>query len=88
MATLRYVVLYFQSEREAPGNPGWAYNMVDSAHGVTSDGLAVGPADDGGESLTDVRDAFFRVRAEVREQIVRWDPCPEGGWRGVTARTR
>lgn len=78
------VSLYWQSERELgpTGVPGWAYNVIDFDGQHESGDLVVGPDDDGGESLTDVRSAFAAARPEVSAQITRWDAGPEGGWRG------
>lgn len=76
---IRSVTLYYQTDAQAGGNAGWA---IDSEGDHTSGGIEVGEADDGEESLSDVREAFARAWPEIAAQIQRWDDCQEGGWTG------
>ena len=80
---IRSVSLYYQTAEQSGGNPGWAYNAIDSEGEHTSCGIQVTEDDDGGEGLTAVREAFVAAWPEAAEQLTKWTPAPGGGWRGT-----
>ena len=82
--TVRAVTLYWQTDAETGGNKGWAYNVIDRDGEHTSGGIEVDDDDDGSESLSDVAAAFTADFPAAAAQIARWNPLPEGGWRGET----
>lgn len=80
--SVRQIALFWQDAQASGGNPGWAYNVIDTDGQHTSGGIEVGASDDGSEALADVQAAFEADFPTAATQVADWTwrANPDGGW--------
>lgn len=85
--SVRRISLYWQTNFDTGGNPGWAFNVISKDGQHTSGGLEVYEVDDGTETLPEVLTAFAEIWPDAAMQVTEWkrETGPEGnrGWYGT-----